>query len=145
MGGEPPMKEAKWWVSLAEQESEPRYTNRLAGLTGGWEQRGSMWSWTRASNQHSPFLQTTQANRQMVPASTLEAEILEAISEARADPKACEARIEARLQHFKGKDYFPPNRGGKTVVPTKEGTAAVMDAVSFLANVVQPGPFRLAI
>jgi hypothetical protein len=44
------------------------------------------------------------------------------------------------LEHFKGNDYFPPDRGGKTAVVTKEGKAAVRDAISFLAKQAAMAP-----
>jgi len=64
--------------------------------------------------------------------SGLEAAIILAISAARTDPIKTRATIEQRLPHFKGKDYFPPDRGGKVAVASKEGKAALEDAVTFL-------------
>jgi len=62
----------------------------------------------------------------------LEAAIIRAISSAREDPAAMSARLQARLAHYKGKDFFPPDRGGNVAVATKEGKAAVEDAIAFL-------------
>jgi hypothetical protein len=44
--------------------------------------------------------------------------------------------LSARLQHYKGKDYYPPERGGKVAVPSKEGKAAVQEALAFLEKQV---------
>ena len=44
--------------------------------------------------------------------------------------------LSARLQHYKGKDYYPPERGGKVAVPSKEGKSAVQDALAFLEKQV---------
>jgi len=74
-------------------------------------------------------------SREAMPgASELEAAIVRALAAAREDPQELRARLEARLPHFKGKDYFPPARGGKLAVPSKEGAAAVHDALAFLAK-----------
>ena len=66
--------------------------------------------------------------------SLLEDDIIRAISAARVDPAGMRARISARLQFFKGKDFYPPDRGGNVAVPSKEGKAAIEDAVAFLAH-----------
>lgn len=63
--------------------------------------------------------------------ASLEADILSAISAARADPGVVAKRVAQRLEHFKGKDFYNPRRAG-TVNPTKEGTAAVKDAIRYL-------------
>ena len=47
-----------------------------------------------------------------------EAELLRELNRARTDPRAVAASIEERLRHFRGADYFPPARGGKTAVPS---------------------------
>ena len=60
--------------------------------------------------------------------------LVAAISAARLDPAALAKCIRARLAAFKGKDYFPPEHGGKVAVATKEGKAAVEDALAFLAK-----------
>lgn len=61
-----------------------------------------------------------------------ERQLVAALSEVRADPHGLAARLEKRREHYKGKDYYPPERGGKVAVATKEGTAAVDEAVAFL-------------
>ena len=60
--------------------------------------------------------------------------LVAAISAARLDPAALAKCIRARLAAFKGRDYFPPEHGGKVAVATKEGKAAVEDALAFLAK-----------
>jgi hypothetical protein len=62
----------------------------------------------------------------------LEREVLVAIATARADPKAVAARLRKRKAHFKGKEYFAPERGGKHGVMTKEGIAVLDDAIKYL-------------
>mmetsp|Transcript_11351 Transcript_11351/g.29022 ORF Transcript_11351/g.29022 Transcript_11351/m.29022 type:complete len:415 (-) Transcript_11351:175-1419(-) len=62
----------------------------------------------------------------------IERQLIVALSMARQNPSQTARRIEQRLNHFKGKDYFPPERGGKVAVATKEGQAAVREAVGFL-------------
>lgn len=61
-----------------------------------------------------------------------ELEVLRELSRARTDPGAVAESIGRRLAHFKGNDYFPPDRGGRTAVVTKEGPAAVRDAIRYL-------------
>ena len=63
----------------------------------------------------------------------LEFAIIQALSRARQDPKTLQGALSERLQHFKGKDYFPPALEGRVAVPSKEGKAAVLDAVAFLS------------
>ena len=46
----------------------------------------------------------------------------------------CQGEVFNRLTNFKGKDYFPPDRGGKTSVVTKEGQVAVRDAIAYLES-----------
>mmetsp|Transcript_111782 Transcript_111782/g.193779 ORF Transcript_111782/g.193779 Transcript_111782/m.193779 type:complete len:435 (-) Transcript_111782:45-1349(-) len=64
--------------------------------------------------------------------STLELEVLQELSRARRHPAAVKESVRARLSHIRGKDYFPPDRGGKTAVVMKEGAAAVHDAIAYL-------------
>jgi hypothetical protein len=66
--------------------------------------------------------------------SQFELEVLHELSRARSNPTAVAESIRGRLPHFKGKDYFPSDRGGKTAVVTKEGQAAVHDAIRYLED-----------
>jgi uncharacterized protein YkwD len=66
------------------------------------------------------------------PHAELEREVLVAIATARADPKAVAARLKRRRSHFKGKEYFAPERGGKHSVVTKEGVAVLDEAIKYL-------------
>ena len=70
----------------------------------------------------------------MASDGALEAALIAAIAAARADPGALRARLQERLAHYRGADYFPPERGGRVAVATKEGRAAVEDALAFLAQ-----------
>ena len=65
----------------------------------------------------------------------LEAAIIDALASARTDPSGdlCKS-LALRTAHFKGKEYYPPERGGKVAVATKEGNLAVKDAMAFLAK-----------
>jgi hypothetical protein len=63
-----------------------------------------------------------------------ESALVAAIAAVRKNPKALIKRLEERLEHFKGKDYYPPERGGKVAVATKEGTAAVHDAITYVSE-----------
>jgi len=56
----------------------------------------------------------------------LEAAIICALASARTDPRGdlCKS-LALRTAHFGGKEYYPPERGGKVVVATKEGNLAV--------------------
>jgi len=63
---------------------------------------------------------------------SLELQVLHELSHARSNPAAIAQSVRGRLPHFKGKDYFPPDRGGKTAVVTKEGQAAVWDTLNYL-------------
>jgi uncharacterized protein YkwD len=65
---------------------------------------------------------------------------LEAIAAARANPKAVAARLRKRKAHFKGKEYFAPERGGKTAMVTKEGEAVVDEAIKYLAGLKDVTP-----
>lgn len=62
----------------------------------------------------------------------LEEQLIAALSEARTNPAGLAQRICARKAHLKGKDYIPPQHGGKVAVPSKEGTKAIDEAVSYL-------------
>ena len=66
--------------------------------------------------------------------SQMEADIIRAMTAARQDPKALHKTLSQRLQHYKGKEFYPPERGGKVAVVSKEGKAAVEDALKFLAR-----------
>jgi len=61
----------------------------------------------------------------------MEKNIVSALSWARTSPQEAAAVLSERLSLFKGKDYFPKSRGGVAIV-TKEGVAAVQEAVAFL-------------
>lgn len=65
-------------------------------------------------------------------ADSFEFQVLRQLSHARSNPAAVAESIQRRLAHYKGNDYYPPERGGKTAVVTKEGQAAVRDAIAFL-------------
>ena len=67
-------------------------------------------------------------------AAAAESALVAAIAAVRKNPKALIKRLEERLEHFKGKDYYPPERGGKVAVATKEGTAAVHDAITYVSK-----------
>jgi len=66
----------------------------------------------------------------------LEAEVLEAIAAARADPAQCADRIKHRLPLYSGNLYQAPSCKAATppVKVTKEGLAAVEDAISYLKD-----------
>lgn len=72
--------------------------------------------------------------------ASLEFEILQELNRARTDPKTCCEEVRARLESFKGDKYFPPDRGGKTEVATKEGMGAVKDAIAFLEKLAPVEP-----
>lgn len=59
-------------------------------------------------------------------------QVLTELSHARSNPAAVAESVRSRLQHFKGKEYYPPDRGGKTAVITKEGEAALRDTLQYL-------------
>jgi len=75
----------------------------------------------------------TITREQMLNAQ-LEAAIVAALSAARQEPSALAQRIKSRLQHFRGAEFYPPERGGKVAVATKEGVAAVKEALSYLSG-----------
>ena len=66
------------------------------------------------------------------PQKLLEDDILAALAAARADPQATAARIRTRLAHYDGTTYAAPGRDAP--LSTKEGKAAVDDALAFLAQ-----------
>ena len=66
--------------------------------------------------------------------------IVAALSAARVDPAALAVSIKKRLPHFKGKDYYPPERGGKVAVASKEGRKAIDEVLAFLAKQPPLGP-----
>lgn len=72
--------------------------------------------------------------------ATVEERLIAALSEARVNPAGLAERIAARKAHFKGKDYFPPDRGGQVALPTKEGTRVIDEAVQFLRALPAPLP-----
>ena len=45
-------------------------------------------------------------------------DLLREINRARTEPRAVAASLEERLRHFRGVDYYPPARGGKTAAPS---------------------------
>ena len=45
-------------------------------------------------------------------------DLLRELNRARTEPLVVAASLEERLRHFRGVDYFPPARGGKTAVPS---------------------------
>lgn len=61
-----------------------------------------------------------------------ELEVLHELSRARSKPQDVAEALRNRLPLFKGKDYYPADRGGKTSVVTKEGQAAVRDGIAYL-------------
>jgi len=67
---------------------------------------------------------------------SLAAGILSAITAARADPAAVAYRLTQRLGHFEGREYYNPRRTG-IATATKEGAAAVKDAINYL-NGIEP-------
>jgi len=69
-----------------------------------------------------------------------ELQVLHALSHARSNPKVVADALRNRLSDFKGQDYFPPDRGGKTAIVTKEGQVAVRDAISYLESVAPLPP-----
>ena len=71
------------------------------------------------------------------------ADLLRELNRARTEPRAVAASIEERLRHFRGADYFPPARGGKTAVPSKEGAAAVREAARAMHGLAPLPPLVL--
>lgn len=63
-------------------------------------------------------------------------QIVEALTWARTRPAEVLEALQARRRHYQGRDYFPPERGGRCIV-TKEGTAAVDDALAYV-GLMQP-------
>ncbi len=73
----------------------------------------------------------------------LAADILTALSAARTEPGVVAKRLSQRLEHFVGNDFYNPKRGSggnRVAIPTKEGTAAVKDAVSYLETLSTAQP-----
>ena len=91
-------------------------------------------------NVHQPTL--AQTSSQTGPAqaanpdsgSLMETAIISALSAARTDPAAVRQNLLQRLEHFKGNSYYPQERDGKVAIETKEGRAAVDEAVAFLSK-----------
>eukprot|EP00933_Yihiella_yeosuensis_P073674 TRINITY_DN8238_c4_g1_i1.p1 TRINITY_DN8238_c4_g1~~TRINITY_DN8238_c4_g1_i1.p1 ORF type:complete len:484 (+),score=88.60 TRINITY_DN8238_c4_g1_i1:47-1453(+) len=61
----------------------------------------------------------------------IEAEIVQELNWVRTRPKEAIEVLRERLKHYKGKDYSPPDRAGRTVV-TKEGKDVVSEAIRYL-------------
>jgi len=83
--------------------------------------------WSRGYSEYSNMLRMP----------SLEVEILHALAEVRANPALCAERIKMRRSHYKKLEYsIPTTEDGLTppVKMTKEGTAAVDDALAFLAK-----------
>ena len=75
--------------------------------------------------------------------TALEASVVEELSAVRADPAGLAARLKGRLPCYNSKnEYTVPGSAGKRLKPTKEGAAAVRDALAFLQK--QPALPRLA-
>eukprot|EP00927_Polykrikos_kofoidii_P006759 TRINITY_DN12738_c0_g1_i1.p1 TRINITY_DN12738_c0_g1~~TRINITY_DN12738_c0_g1_i1.p1 ORF type:complete len:497 (+),score=75.93 TRINITY_DN12738_c0_g1_i1:139-1629(+) len=58
-------------------------------------------------------------------------QLVQALTWARTSHEEVVAALRKRKEHYNGKQYFPPNRDGRCVV-TKEGVAAVEDAIAFV-------------
>lgn len=71
-------------------------------------------------------------------------EVVKALAIARSDPRGLAGKIRARLSMFKGNDFFPPERGGKVALHTKEGKQAVEEALGFLDKQVPLAPIEAA-
>lgn len=65
--------------------------------------------------------------------------LVAALSEARTNPKALAGRLQKRLEHYRGNEYYPPERGGKVAIATKEGKKVVEEAIAYL-KVTPPPP-----
>mmetsp|Transcript_42249 Transcript_42249/g.95044 ORF Transcript_42249/g.95044 Transcript_42249/m.95044 type:complete len:423 (+) Transcript_42249:30-1298(+) len=59
--------------------------------------------------------------------------LIEALAWARTHPEEVAAELQQRLQHYRGLEYFPPDRGGRCVV-TKEGGSVVEEAIQFVKS-----------
>lgn len=64
-------------------------------------------------------------------AMPIEDEIASALTWARTKPLEVAQLLRGRLEHYKGRDYFPPERSGSSIV-TKEGVAVVKEAIAFV-------------
>lgn len=58
-------------------------------------------------------------------------QIVQELTWARTRPQEVIEALRGRLAQYKGKEYFPPERGGASVV-TKEGTAVVEEAIEYI-------------
>ena len=72
----------------------------------------------------------------------IESELLAELNRARTQPEVLAASIQERLKHYRGLDFFPPSRGGKVAVPSKEGVAAPRDAVAAMRAQPAVAPLR---
>jgi len=66
----------------------------------------------------------------------MENQIVQELTWARTRPDEVTEALIQRLEHYKGKEYFPPERRGTCVV-TKEGPDAVRDAIEYVLG-LQP-------
>lgn len=64
----------------------------------------------------------------------LEFEVHDELCRARSEPQSYIPRLQARLDHFVGMKYAPPELGGQTQLVTMEGCRGVEDAIEFLAK-----------
>ncbi|CAK9013990.1 unnamed protein product [Durusdinium trenchii] len=65
--------------------------------------------------------------------ATMEQQIVQELTWARTRPQEVIAELKERLKHYRGKDYYPPERGGACVV-TKEGAAVVQEAIDYVKS-----------
>lgn len=72
----------------------------------------------------------------------IETELLAELNRARTHPELLAASIQERLKHYRGLDLFPPSRGGKVAVPSKEGVAAPRDAIAAMRSQPAVVPLR---
>ena len=63
--------------------------------------------------------------------SEMEKALVAVVLWARAKPEEVCEQLEKRLAHFRGKEYFPPDQPGRSVV-TKEGSKAVLEAIAYV-------------
>lgn len=71
-------------------------------------------------------------------AAVAPAEVAAALSWARTAPLEAAEALKRRLSHYRGKEYFPPERTGTCVV-TKEGKPVVEEAIAYLEALGQLG------
>mmetsp|Transcript_31833 Transcript_31833/g.74382 ORF Transcript_31833/g.74382 Transcript_31833/m.74382 type:complete len:442 (+) Transcript_31833:83-1408(+) len=94
-----------------------------------------------ASTAKAAPKRSTTSSTPAVQGGPSPASIVEALSWARTHPQDVAAALRKRVENYKGKDYYPPERAGRCVV-TKEGADVVKEAIDYVLSLPALQPMK---